>query len=202
MKKRAASIVLVSAMGVGAVSGLALTPALAATAQQAASNRLTEIKNALKGLVSDGTLTQAQADKVATTLDSALPKGGPGGRGGHGGRGLIEDASTILGMTPEQIRTAMGTTQSLADVAATKGISKATLIDKLLADMDARVAADVKAGRITQAQADERKADAKAKVTEAVDRVGAPVRGDHDGPPPAAPSTTTPSGTATSSYTT
>jgi hypothetical protein len=203
MKKRAASIVLVSAMGVGAVSSLALTPAFAATAQQATSNRLTEIKNALKGLVSDGTLTQAQADKVATTLDNALPKGGPGGRGGHGGHALIEDAASILGMTPEQIRTAMGTTKSLADVAATKGISKATLIDKLLAAMDTRLAADVKAGRITQAQADERKADAKAKVTEAVDRVGAPpARGDHDGPPPAAPSTTAPSGTATSSYTT
>jgi uncharacterized protein YidB (DUF937 family) len=180
MKKRVASVVLVSAMGVGGVSSLALTPAFAAT-QAATSQRLTDIKNALKGLVSDGTLTQAQADKVASTLDSALPKGGPR-RGGHG---LLEDAAPILGMTVDQIRTAMGSTKSLADVAQTKGISKATLIDKLVAAIEAHLAADVKAGRLIQAQADERKAEIKAKVTEAVDRVGMPQRPDRGGPPPA-----------------
>jgi uncharacterized protein YidB (DUF937 family) len=181
MKKRVASVVLVSAMGVGAVSSLALTPAFAATSE-AANQRLTDIKSALKGLVSDGTLTQAQADKVATTLDSALPKGGRGMRGGHG---LLEDASSILGMTVEQIRTAMGTTKSLAQVAQTKGISRATLIDKLVAKINERLAAEVKAGEMTQAQADERKANAKAKVTEAVDHVGAPSGRGHGGPPPA-----------------
>jgi hypothetical protein len=195
MKKRVASVVLVSAMGVGAVSSLALTPAFAATSATA-SQRLTDIKNALEGLVSDGTLTQAQADKVATTLDSALPKGGPGGPGMRGGHGLLEDASSILGMTVEQIRTAMGTTKSLADVAQTKGISKATLIDKLVAKVDEHLAADVKAGRLTQAEADERKADIKAKVTEAVDHVGAPTGRGHDGPPPA-DSSTAPSANST-----
>jgi hypothetical protein len=185
MKKRAASLVLVSAMGVGAVSSMALTPAFAATSA-ATSQRLTDIKNALKGLVSDGTLTQAQADKVATTLDSALPKGGPGGPGhGRGGHGLLEDAASVLGMTVDQLRTAMGTTKSLAQVAESKGVSKATLIDKLVAKIGEHLDAEVKAGRLTQAQADERKADAKAKVTEAVDRVGAPPARPDRGAPPA-----------------
>lgn len=179
MKKRVASVVLVSAMGVGAVSSLALTPALAATGAQA-SQRLTDIKNALKGLVGDGTLTQAQADKVATTLDKALPAGrGPGRMGRHG---LLEDASAVLGMTVDQLRAAMGTTKSLADVAATKGVSRSALIDKLLAQFGQRLAADVKSGRLTQARADQIKADAKAKISEAVDRVGMPGR--PAGPPP------------------
>ena len=45
MKQRTAGIVLVSALSVGAVSTLALTPALAATTQ-AASHRLTDLKTA------------------------------------------------------------------------------------------------------------------------------------------------------------
>lgn len=184
MKKRVASVVLVSALGVGAVSTLALTPALAVTGAQA-SHRLTDLKNALKGLVSDGTLTQAQADKVASTLERALPRGGPG-RGRHR---LLEDAAQVLGMTVGQLRTAMGSNKSLADVAASKGISKGSLIDKLLALVAEHLAADVKAGRLTQAQAEEMKANAKAHITEAVDRVGLP----HgpEGPPPAASDSTT-----------
>jgi hypothetical protein len=196
MKKRAASLVLVSAMGVGAVSTLALTPASAAT--QAASQRLTDLKNALKGLVSDGTLTQAQADKVATTLDSALPKGGPGGPGGPGGRGGhgmgagLDEAATVLGMSVTDLRAALEGGKSLAQVAQSKGISKATLIDKLVAAAKAHLAAEVKAGEHTQAEADARLADLKTRITEMVDQVGLPMRGDHMGPPPgAAPSSTT-----------
>ena len=186
MNKRIASVVLVSAMGVGAVSTLALTPALAETGvATAASHRLTNLKNALKGLVSDGTITQAQADKVATTLDSTLPRRGPGGPG-HRGRGLAE-AATILGMTEDELRTALGTDKSLAQVAAAKGISKATLISKLIAAAKAHLAAEVKDGRHTQAEADQRLSDLSARITEMVDRVGLPMRGDHGAPPADAP---------------
>ncbi len=181
MNKRIASVVLVSALGVGAVSTVALTPALAETGVAvAASNRLTDIKNGLKGLVSDGTITQAQADKVATTLDSTLPKRfGPGHRG-HG----LADAATVLGITEEQLRTALGTDKSLAQVAAAKGISKATLISKLVAAAKARLAAEVKAGTLALAEADARLAKLTARVTELVDRVGPPMRG-HRGVSPA-----------------
>ncbi|MGB8650358.1 MAG: hypothetical protein WCD35_06815 [Mycobacteriales bacterium] len=187
MNKRVASLVLVSAMGVGAVSTLALTPASAAT--QAVSQRLTDLKNALKGLVTDGTLTQAQADKVATTLDSALPEGGPGGRGGPDGhrRGAgLDEAATVLGMSVTDLRAALEGGKSLAQVAQSKGISKATLIDKLVAAANAHLAAEVKAGEHTQAEADARLADLKARITDMVDRVGLPMRGDRMGPPPAA----------------
>jgi len=192
MKKRVASLVLVSAMGVGGVTSLAITPALAAEST-AVSQRLTDIKNALKGLVSDGTITQAQADKVATTLDQALPKGRPGGHGGRGGgmRGLA-DAATVLGMSEADLRAALQGGASLAEIASGKGISKATLIDKLVAAAKTRIAADVKAGRITQAHADQHLADLKTRITELVDREGLPAR-------PARPTDTTPSSAGTSS---
>ncbi|HUR13755.1 MAG TPA: hypothetical protein VM097_04600 [Mycobacteriales bacterium] len=194
MKKRVASIVLVTGMGLGGVASLGLTPSFAAETATTASQRLTELKSALKGLVSDGTLTQAQADKVATTLDAALPQGGPGGPGGHhGGRGL-DEAATVLGMTVDELRTALGTDTSLADVAKAKGISKATLISKLVAAAKAHLATDVKAGRLTQAQADARAAELKTRITDMVDRVGMPTG--HGGPGGGGPAPST-SSTAT-----
>ena len=138
----------------------------------------------LQRMADERYITQAQADKVATTLDQALPQGPPGGPGHRGGPRLLEDAAQVLGMTVDQLRTAMGSTTSLADVASTKGVSKADLINKLLALVDQHLAADVKAGRLTQAQADQHKADAKAHISGAVDRVGLPPR--PDGPPPQA----------------
>lgn len=177
MKKQVAGLVLVSAMGIGAASTAVLAPAYAAAAQDTASQRFTEIRNALRGLVSDKTLTQAQADKVAATLDKELPRGGPGGHGG----GPIAEAAGVLGMTPAELRTALGTDRSLAQVAADRKMSRATLVDKLVAAAEKRLAADVAAGRLTQAEADQRKAGLRARISEMVDRVGPP-RGRDRGP--------------------
>ena len=192
MKKRVASLILVSAMGVGTVGSLAITPSWAETATSATTDRASRIAAALKGLVTDGTITQAQADKVASTLASSLPDHGPGGPGGHRGGGhLLASAATVLGMTEADLRTALESGKSLVDVAKSKGMSKATLISKLVAAANAHLAADVKAGRLTQAEANQRKADLKSRITERVEQKGLPAR--PGGPPPSstAPTSTT-----------
>lgn len=210
MNKRTTSIVLASALSLGGVALLVPGVATAADGDTSVSgsvgNRLTAIKDALKGLVTDGTLTQAQADKVATTLDSELPKGGPGGK--HGGFGKfrgagLDTAATALGVTVADLRTALQSGKSLSDVAAEKGVSKATLIDKLVAEAETKLAEAVKAGKLTQAQADAKKTDLKANVTKMVDRKGKPghgPRGDGDGPPAAEPNGSASPGATTSSY--
>ena len=117
--------------------------------------RLQAIKDALAGLVSDGSLTQEQADEVATTLDESTALRG-GGHGRGGGMGL-EAAADALGMTVDDLRTALaaeGTT--LADVAAAEGVDTATLIDALVAEHTARITPAVTDGRITQEEADEK----------------------------------------------
>jgi hypothetical protein len=186
MKKRVASVVLVSAMGLGSVGSLAVSPSWAETATTATNDRVSRIANALKGLVSDGTITQAQADKVASTLAATLPDHGPGGPGRGGGRMMLESAATILGMSVDDLRTALESGKSLVDVAKTKGISRGTLINKLVAAAEARLAQEVKDGRLTQAEANQRKAGLRARITEMVDRKGLPAR---PGPPPAPGST-------------
>ncbi|MDT7572406.1 MAG: hypothetical protein QOE05_2580, partial [Actinomycetota bacterium] len=203
MRKQMITIALASGLGVG-VAALAV-PGVATAADSATStaagglaDRVAHLKNALAGLVKDGTITQAQADKVASTLAAQAPplggRGhGPGGPGGPGGHVAPETVAGILGITVDQLRTAEQSGKTLAQIAATKGISKADLISKLVAAAKTQLAADVKAGRLTQAQSDQISSDLTARITDKVDRVhlGHGMRG--DGPPPAAPSSTTPS---------
>ncbi len=185
MRTKAGTIVLATTLGLGGLAtGIVIAPAMATaatsetTAAAAVGDRVSKIKNALKGLVTDGTLTQAQADKVATTLDQTLPKGGPGhdrGKGHKRGHGLggprLDAAATAIGMTPAELRTQLKAGKTLTQIAATKGISKATLIDKLVTAAEAHLSQAVKDGKLTQVQADERKADLRARITESVDRV-------------------------------
>jgi hypothetical protein len=196
MRKQMISIALVSGLGLGAAAVAAVAvPGIASAADSTTTtvaggvaDRVAHLKDALKGLVSNGTITQAQADKVASTLASTLPPLGPGGHGGHRG-GLSPDAvAKVLGITVDELRAAHEAGKTLAQIAADEGISKADLISKLVAAAKAQLAADVKAGLLTQAQADERSSTLTARITEMVDRDGPP-HGDR-GPRPDAPAPT------------
>lgn len=182
MRTKAGTIVLATTLGLGGLAtGIVIAPAMATaatsetTAAAAVGDRVSKIKNALKGLVTDGTLTQAQADKVATTLDQKLEKRGhgrgPGHGRGHGPKGpRLEAAATAIGITEAELRTQLKAGKTLAQIAATKNISKAVLIDKLVTAAEAHLAQAVKDGKLTQAQADERTSDLRARITESVDR--------------------------------
>lgn len=189
MKHRATSIVLTSALGLGGLAtGIVLAPAMAVaatsetTAADAVGDRVTRISEALAGLVSDGSITQAQADEVATVLAEQLPRGGHRGPGGgHGGH--LDAAAEAIGTTVEELRTALEGGQSLAQVAESKGVSRDDLVAALVAEAEEHLAEHVANGDITQAQADERKADLAERVDELVDREGLPMRGDRPEPP-------------------
>ena len=158
-------IVTTTTAGVLALGGLAVAvPALADTGAtgQSAVGRVAE---ALAGLVEDGSLTQEQADEVATTLEDA----GIGGPGGPGGRPDLAAAATALGMTEDELRTALdveGT--SLADVADQQGVPVDTVVQALVTAAQEHLADAVADGDLTQEQADERLADVTERVTERV----------------------------------
>jgi len=182
MRNKLATYALVGVLGLTAAAGAALvTPAVsyAATGDSAAlESRVGAIKDALAGLVSDGTLTQKQADRVASTLAESRPKGL--GRGG--GRGVHLEALSSLGITTEEVRAAAKAGTTLGQLAEDQDVSRDKVVSALVAAGKKRLADAVADGRLTQAEADEKSAGLQARVTEKLDD---PIRqkGGHRGRP-------------------
>ncbi len=211
MRKRLVTTVAGTALaGSLGLAGAVLLPAAAqADPGSGVGGRLSALTDALKGLVTDGTLTQAQADKVASTLQATPPQRAAGDQraAGPGGREAgAQEIADLLGLTPAQLRTELQSGKTLAQVAAAHGVAKQALIDSLVAAGQQRLTEAVAAGRLTQAQADARKAGLAAEVADRVDRTGPPRggRGHHggghgpaskhgDGPGPDTDAATTPS---------
>ncbi len=171
MRKTVTSTVLALSLLGGAAAGVALVAPSIASADDATTTTTESppqwMTDALGKLVDDGTLTQAQADKVAAALDAAKPARGPGGRGGPGGPGLSA-AATAIGVSADDLRTAVQSGQTIADVAAAHRVDAQVVIDAVVADMQSHLADAVADGRITQAQADERSTNAAQRATDLV----------------------------------
>ena len=172
--------IIAATAGALTLGGLAVAVPAMAEPDGTAPSAVERITEALSGLVSDGSLTQEQADEVATTLSEA-GLGDRGGHGGHGGGRLdLRAAATALGMTDDELRAALeadGT--SLADVAAEQGVEVDVLVDALVTAAEENIAQAVEDGELTQEQADERLADLEERVTE---RVNDDSRGPGRGP--------------------
>jgi hypothetical protein len=206
MRMKLATYALAGALGLTGVAGAVLVaPAVshAATGDSAAlERRVSSLKDALKGLVGNGTITQAQADQVASTLAASRPEdlGGHRGHGG-GGRGAHLEALSSLGITAQEVRVAAAAGKKLAQLAQEQGVSQDKLVSTLVAAGKARLADAVADGRLTQAEADEKAADLEARVRK---HLAEPVRakgghrGGHHGPdsdaatPPSEPGSQTP----------
>lgn len=82
-----------------------------------------------------------------------------GNQGEHVGAVANEYLQSILGMTAEQFRAELQSGKSVKDIVTAKGLDFDTVMkqvrDKHEADMKAKLAQQVKDGKITQAQADE-----------------------------------------------
>ena len=136
-----------------------------------AAAREERIKQALAGLVADKTLTQAQADKVASTLAASGLDHGPRGPRRLGAPALGA-AAKALGMAESDLLTQLRSGKSLAAVAKEKRVDVQKVVDALVAEAKQRIADAVKSGRLTQAQADQRLKDLTARITARVNANG------------------------------
>jgi lipoate-protein ligase A len=133
----------------------------------------------LDARVADGKLTQAQADEVkAELVDKAtkmvngelgLKVGGKGMMGGkHLFMGQYDELARLLGLTADELTEALKSGKSLAAIAGEKGVDVQKVIDLQVSAMSAELDARVADGKLTQAQADEAKANLTDKITKMV----------------------------------
>lgn len=140
----------------------------------------------LKDLVSKGTLTQTQADALTAAVtaakaahDADRPMGGKGGPLDADRAAMEALVSTTIGVDSAAIKSRLQAGESLAQIA---GAKKDALIAALVANETKRIDAAVTAGKLTAAQATEKKANLVAHVTEEVNEVGGKgPKGDNDG---------------------
>jgi hypothetical protein len=187
MKKRLATAGLGIGLLAGSGAGLAWQVAggavgaatdTTAPADSTSTSRVPgdRLREALAPLVADGTLTQAQLDKVVETIVAARPEGGFGeGRGGRGRDGKhLHVVAETLGIDVADVRAAIRDGQTIAELAVANGSSAQAVIDAIVAERTAHINERVADGEITQEQADARLAGLVERVTTFVNETPQP----------------------------
>ena len=182
------------ALGTPGISGAQTDSTTPTAPADTKPDREARLRETLEPLLDAGTLTQAQLDAVVGVLKDAEPAGGHRG-GPRGGGADLSVAATTIGITTDELRTALQSGQSIADVATANSVDPQAVIDAMVAAMNQRLAESVASGRLTQEKADELAASATTRITDVVNGVAKPGRGlgiRHDrAPTTEAPTTTT-----------
>ncbi len=199
MRRKIAALAMSGVLAGTLGTAVLVSPALASTGSPTpAPSKVSELQKVLEGLVSNGTLNQTQADKVAATLKQARKEHREHHhRRGHARDGLRplgpEAVAKAIGITVPQLRTELKAGVSVTSVAKAHGVDRGTLVSKLVADAEARLAKAVTDGKLTQAQADQRKASLPDRIGKEVDRIHQPRPDKAARPAPGGPAAARPS---------
>jgi uncharacterized protein YidB (DUF937 family) len=146
--------------------------------------------------VQDGKLTADQAnqrksglkDRITNLVNEGKPKGE------HGPK--LDAAAKALNLSADDLRSKLKDGKTLAQVAKDQGVDVQKVIDAMVADATAHIDQEVKDGKLTADQANQRKSGLKDRITKLVndgppkDRgAGAPRDGGGPGGPPDSTST-------------
>ena len=198
MNQKIAAAAIAAALSIGTITSISTAQADRGHARGVPS----QVATVLSGLVTKGTLTQAQADAITAALTAAAPVKPLNPIGKMGGDNKAAEEAVItstLGITAADLQAARVAGKSLATLAGDK---KAALITALVNFQTTEIDAAVTAGKLTAAQATTAKAGLTARVTARVESVPAPRIGgmgkgkkmhgpDDDDAPKIAPKTTT-----------
>ena len=132
---------------------------------------------------------QAQPTKSSTVTvlntsatSSNVAQQAAGMRGGPQGQSKdVAAIAAVLKLTEAELKTQMQSGKTLAQIATTQSVSVQSVINVLVAGMQAHIAEELASGKITQAQATTKLAGVTAKATERVNSVQ-PARGEGNGP--------------------
>ena len=154
--------------GVALASGATAPPVPFAGTTAAANGDAGRLTAILDGLVQQGVITRDQADKIVAAVSAARPKPVPA----VVKHDFVVAVANAIGIAPSELRTELPG-RSLATVAQAHGVSRDTLVQKLIAAVDADVDRALADKKITSEQADRLKKNAPDTVAKAVDRVTA-----------------------------
>ena len=84
-------------------------------------------------------------------------------------RGVASEALTdLLGLDAQELRQQLHDGATLAEIATAQGVEPQAVIDELVVELTERTNNAVEKGRLDQAEADQKLADAEAKITDLV----------------------------------
>ena len=167
MNKKIAAAAIAAALSIGTITSVSTA--------QADSGRTKgvppQVATVLSGLVTKGTLTQAQSDAITAALTAAAPVRPVIDKDHEATEAVI---TATLGITEADLKAARVAGKSLATLAGDK---KAALITALVNLKSTQIDAAVTAGTLTAAQATTAKAGLTTRVTAKVESVPAPKMG-------------------------
>jgi polyhydroxyalkanoate synthesis regulator phasin len=227
-KKMVAGLALAGTAGVGGLAVAALNPLGAAGA---ASNPSTTVvanqqagpqadqrgpqdghgpqkvlKDVLDSLVKDGTITQAQADKITSSVATKVNEERSERDANRQAKRqeFLTTAAKAIGVSTTDLEAQLKSGTTLADVAKANNVDPNTVVVALVNELNTKIDADVASGKLTAEQGTARKAKATERVTDMVNNgprhggkggpggrhggrggMGGPGMGAPDGPPPA-----------------
>lgn len=129
----------------------------------AGTERVGRIRDSLEDLVTDGTITSAQADAVAEHLAELAPGHHFNGRRHFGV--ILDIAAETIGIDRSALVDALQDGQTIAEVATANGSDAQTVIDALVTANQTKLDELVSEGSITAEEAAERAAAALERIT-------------------------------------
>lgn len=202
------SMLLIGALAVAAIAGGSVAIAASGSSSPSqesqailndAAQRLgissSKLRAALKQALLDridaavaaGRITKAEGDALKQRINSNdFPLLGGGGHdfGHFGFFGKLDAAATYLGLTEAQLHSELASGKTLAQIARDHGKSASGLVDALVAAAKQHLDTAVKAGRLTQSQADQMLSDLRTRISDLVNgKLPAPSSDDFRRPP-------------------
>jgi hypothetical protein len=164
MNKKIAAAAIAAALSIGTITSVSTAQADSGRTKGVPS----QVATVLSGLVTKGTLTQAQSDAITAALTAAAPVRPVVAKDHEATEAVI---TATLGITEADLKAARVAGKSLAILAGDK---KAALITALVNLKSTQIDAAVTAGTLTATQATTAKAGLTARVTAMVESVPAP----------------------------
>jgi hypothetical protein len=140
------------------------------------------LKNRIDAAVAAGRLTKEQGDELKARIDAGDAPFSGFGPGLHD-PGLhflgLDAAADYIGISEAELRDALESGKTLAQIAEDHGKKLSGLVDALVSDAKSRLDGAVAAGRLTRAKADQILAELEQRITDHVNGQAPSFRGLH-----------------------